>query len=262
MGARTSRNDRRKNAPEWVFQWRLTMGSPVHKWGAIVLVGCGFAFLLTSVRIRVVPPTPWAARKASVIQVADDVEGRTLTLHAREGGPFPSRFEPAAWDGTAAMERAAFAATRWTPPPYVPELRKLPDEVTPRVMLAAKGEPVLPKLHPVSAAPQPATQLKPTPELYPLSGQAAAALPHALPDFDGAVDAPGTGGPWDFLIRLDAAGNVQDCVSLDGGDDAGPPPLETWLRRVSFNPEPAKPSRWIVVAVGFINQPADGSVAR
>ena len=262
MGERTSRKDLRKNVPEWVFQWRLTMGSPIHKWGAILLVGGGFAFFLTSARIRVVPPTPWATHKATVIHVTDDAEGRTLTLRAREGGPFPSRFDPLAWQEAVAMERAAFAATRWTPPPYTPELRKLPDEVTPQVKLAAKGEPVLPKLRPLAEVASSTVKLRPTPELYPLSGPAAAALPHELPDFDEVVDAALTAEPWRFLMRLDAAGYVQDCVSLAGGDEAGLPPLEAWLRRVSFNPEPTKPSRWIVVGVGFSNQPADGSVAR
>ncbi len=87
-------------------------------------------------------------------------------------------------------------------------------------------------------------------------------MPRELPPFDGAVDATMTAEPWRFLVRLDAAGNVQDCVSLAGGDEAGPSPLEDWLRRVPFNPEPAKPSRWIAVGVGFTNQPADGPDAR
>jgi len=262
MGTRTSRKDLRKEVPERVFPWHLTMGSPIHKWGAILLVGSGFAFFLTSARIRVVPPTPWATHKATVIHVTDDAEGRTLTLRAREGGPFPSRFDPAAWLGATALERAAFAGTRWTPPPYVPELRKLPNEVTPQVKLAAKGEPVLPKLRPLAEVAPPAAMLRPTPELYPLSGIAAAALPHALPPFDDVVDAALTAEPWSFLVRLDAAGTVQDCVSLGGGDETGPPPLEAWLRRVSFNPDPSIPSRWIVVGIGFTNQPADGSVTR
>ena len=262
MGTRTSRKDLRKNAPEWVFQWRLTMGSPIHKWGAILLVGSGFAFFLTSARIRVVPPPPWTTHKATVIHVTDDAEGRALTLRAREGGPFPSRFDPAAWQGAAALERTAFESARWTPPPYVPELRKLPERGAPRMKLAAQGEPVLPKLRPLPDVAPPTVKLRPTPELYPLSGIAAAALPDSLPDFDEMVDAALTAQPWRFLVRLDAAGNVQDCVSLAGGDESGSPPLEAWLRRVSFHPEPAKPSRWIVVGVGFTNQPADGPVAR
>ena len=152
MGKPTSRMHPHQGAPEWVFQWRQPMGSPLHKWVAILMVGGGFAFFLTSVRIRVVPPTPWATHKASVIHVTDDAEGRMLTLRAREGGPFPSRFEPSAWDGAAALERSAFEAARWTPPAYIPELRNLPDEVTPPVPLAVKGERILPKLRPESVA--------------------------------------------------------------------------------------------------------------
>jgi hypothetical protein len=262
MGKPSSRQHLHQGAPEWVFQWRQSMGSPLHKWVAILMVGGGFAFFLTSVRIRVVPPTPWATHKASVIHVTDDAEGRMLTLRAREGGPFPSRFEPSAWDGAAAMERSAFEAARWTPPAYIPELRNLPDEVTPPVPLAVKGERILPKLRPESVAAPVAVKLRPTPELYPLSGITAAAMPRELPPFDGAIDAPLAAEPWRFLIRVDAAGNVRDCVSLAGGDDAGPSPLVAWLRRVSFPAEPAKPARWIAIGVGFANQPADGPDAR
>lgn len=262
MAKHTSRKQQRAEAPEWVFLWRQPRGSSIQKWFAILAVSGGFAFFLTSARIRVVPPAPWATHKVSVIHATDDAEGRTLTLRAREGGPFPSRFDPSAWEGAAALERAAFDDARWTPPPYVPVLRNLPDEVTPPVPLAVKGEAILPKLSPESVAAPLAVKLSLAPELYPLSGITAAAMPRDLPPFDGVVNATLTAEPWRFLLRLDAAGVVRDCVSLAGGDEAGPPPLEGWLRRVSFTPETGKPSRWIAVGVGFTNQPADGPDTR
>lgn len=262
MGKRVSIRHMRKEAPEWVFPWRPLGESRFPKWFATLLVGAAFAFFVTSVRIHVTPPTPWAARKASVIQVTDDAESRALTLRAREGGPFPSRFEPSEWEGDAALEQAAFEATRWSPPPYVPVLRDLPKETPPPMSLAAKGEPVLPKRRPEPVAAPVSVNLKLAPVLVPLSGITAAAMPGKLPPFDGAVDATMTAEPWRFLVRLDAAGNVQYCISLAGGDEAGPSPLEDWLRRVLFKPEPAKPARWIAVGVGFANQPADGTDAR
>lgn len=262
MGRPSSKKNQRMEGPAWIFRWRQPREASYQKWFAIVAVGGGFAFFLTSARIRVVPPASWATHKASVIHVADDAEGRALTLQAQEGGPFPSRFDPSAWEGAAAMEQAVLAAARWTPPPYVPVLRTLPDEVLPPVLLAAQGEPTLPKLRPESRAAPVAVKLRLVPELYPLSGITAAAMPRELPPFEGVPDAALTAEPWRFLVRLDAAGTVQDCVSLAGGDEAGPPPLEVWLRRVSFNPEPAKPSRWIAVGVGCTNQPTDGPDAR
>ena len=258
MAKRVPFKHKRKEAPEWVFPWRPLGQSPFPNWFALLLVGSAFAFFLTSVRIHVTPPTPWATHKASVIQVTDDAEGRALTLRAREGGPFPARFEPAVWEGTAVLKQAAMDAARWSPPAYVPALRDLPDEVTPPLSLAGKGEAVLPKRKPsVNAVPETA-RLKLAPTLYPLSGISPAAMPRELPAYDGAVDAKMTPEPTRFLVRLDTAGNVRDCVSLAGGAS----PLEDWLRRVTFNPEPAKPSRWIAVGVGFTNQPADGPDAR
>jgi hypothetical protein len=100
------------------------------------------------------------------------------------------------------------------------------------------------------------------PSLYPLSGITPAEMPQELPPFDGPVNPAMAAESWRFLLRLNAAGGVLDCVSLSGGDEAGASALEDWLRRVSFQPEPAKPTRWIAVGVGFSNQPADGSDAR
>jgi len=262
MARRNSINHERMAAPAWVFNWRRLGKSSLPNGIAILVVGCGFALFLTSVRIRVASHTPWATHKASVIHVTDDAEGQALTLRAREGGPFPSRFEPSAWQSAVAMEQAALEIARWTPPPYVPVLRDLPAEETPPVTLAAKGARTLPKLGPETPAAPLAVKLRLAPVLAPLSGISAAAMPRELPPFDQAVDATMTAEPWRFLVRLDSAGNVLECVSLTGGDEAGPSPLETWLRRVPFNPEPAKPSRWIAVGVGFTNQPANGTDAR
>ena len=144
MGKRVSIKHKRREAPEWVFPWRPLRGASISKWPAILLVGGVFAFFLSSVRIRVSPPVSWAARKATVIHVSDDAEGRALTLRAIEGGPFPSRFEPSAWEGAVALEQAAFEAARWTPPPYVPVLRELPERTTPPLRISAMAGPVLP----------------------------------------------------------------------------------------------------------------------
>jgi hypothetical protein len=262
MGKRVSIRHKRKEAPEWLFPWRPLGDSFFPKWFALLVVGGAFAFLLTSVRIRVTPLVPWAARKASLIHVTDNAESRALTLRAREGGPFPSRFEPSAWDGAAALELAAFEAIRAAPAPHVPVLRDLPEDATEPTRLAASGQPVLPKRRMETLAPAVSGNLKLAPVLYPRSGITAAAMPATLPAFEGEVGEKMTAEPWHFLVRLDAAGNVMDCVSLAGEAEGDAAPLEAWLRRVSFNPEPKKPSRWIAVGVGFTNQAADGRDAR
>lgn len=254
---------KRREAPEWVFSWRPRRDAFLPRLLAIALTACLFALLLTSVRIRVTPAVAWSARKAAVIQVGDDAEGRALTLRAREGGPFPSRFEPSAWEGIAVIERAALEAARWQPPPYQPQLRDLPDgSLTPPLRLAAAGEPVFPKRPPVAAVTPAIENTATTPVLHPLSGISPDLMPRELPPFDGVVAPATMAEPWRFLLRLDAAGGVLDCVSLAGGDENGPSPLESWLRRVAFPPDPKKPTRWIAVGVGFTNHPvkppADG----
>jgi hypothetical protein len=262
MAKRVSIKHKRMEAPDWVFPWRKGGDAWFPGWFAILLVGAAFAFFVTSVRIRVTPPMPWAAKKAALIQVTDDAEGRALTLRAREGGPFPSRFEPSEWAQGLALERAAFEAARWTPPPYQAALRDLPTEPPPVTLLAAKGEPVLPKRSVAPPAAANPGNLKLAPRLFPLSGITQASMPHELPPFAGEVDAAMTAETWRFLVRLDVTGNVIDCISLTGGDEAGAPALETWLRGVSFLTEPSKTTRWIAVGVGFINQASDGTDAR
>lgn len=261
MTKRVSMKHKRREAPEWVFPWRGLRASSFPKVVAILLVGGAFAVLLTSVRIRVAAPVSWAAPKATMIQVLDDAEGRSLTLRAREGGPFPSRFEPAAWELASAIEQAAYQAARWRPPPYLPVLRELPDErALPR--LIKPGAPVLPSRQP-PAEPVPMVGKRMlVPALYPLSGIAPAEMPRELPPFDGEVDPAMAAEPWRFLLRVDAAGGVLDCVSLTGGDEPGKATLAAWLRRVAFQPGPAGTTRWIALGLGFSNQPADGTDAR
>ena len=262
MAKRVSMRHKRREAPEWVFPWRGLGVSPFPKIFAVLLVGGAFAILLTSVRIRVTVPMAWAAPKAAVIHVLDDAEGLSLTLRAREGGPFPSRFDPSAWELTPAIERAAWQAARWRPPPYVPNLRELPDE--PALPLLSKpGAAVLPARKPPAESVPLAVKQVLVPVLHPLSGIAPGEMPRELPPFDGEVAPAMAAEPWRFLLRVDAAGGVLDCVSLTGGDEPGKPELEAWLRRVSFHPTPAGKTRWIAVSLGFTNQPAtDGSDTR
>jgi hypothetical protein len=100
------------------------------------------------------------------------------------------------------------------------------------------------------------------PALYPLSGITPAEMPKELPPFDGEVAPAMAAEPWRFLLRLDTAGRVLDCISLVGGDEPGKTALEAWLRRVSFQPDRARATRWIALGLGFSNQPADGSDTR
>jgi hypothetical protein len=263
MAQRVSMKHKRMEAPEWLFPWRRPRGPQWPSLIALALSGAVFALLLSSVRVSVSPPVSWTAAKASVIRVLDDVDGRALTLMAREGGPFPSRFDPKEWEAARQTGREADQAARWQLAPYVPALRDLRQQqpavasrwISPR-------EPVLPVRRPAPVVPQALATPAPQPLLYPLSGADAAVLPRELPPFDTIVDPAMTAEPWRFLLRLDASGAVLDCFPLAGGDEAGPAVLDDWLRRVVFNPDPAKASRWIAVGVGFANPPDHGNDPR
>lgn len=254
---------KRQEAPEWVFPWKPRGEPAFPKFLAFAAVTLAFGFFLTSVRIHTAAPVAWSNRKASLIHVIDDAEGRALTLRARDGGPFPSRFEPTDWPAYATLEKAAMDAARTPLRTYQPALRDLAED--PHATLPALAEPGVPVL-PRPPSPgvitlkAPAVSLQPV--ILPISGIRADAIPRTLPPFEGPADAQVTAEPPRFLIRLDATGTVLDCIALDGGDEAGPSALEKWLRGIPFQADPTKPSRWISVRVSFLNQPADGTDAR
>lgn len=264
MARRVSIRHKRREAPEWVFPWRPRGESYFPKFLALAFVTVLFTLLVTSVKIQVTVPTPWAARKAAVILAANDAEGRALTLRAREGGPFPSRFEPTEWEVLKDMEKSAFAETRWTPTAYEPSLRYLPEKPLRLPLLVDQDEAVLPKRTTPPAKVPSAQNRRLSPVIEPLSGVDRAAIPQLLPPFESVVDAELTSETWRFLVRLGAAGNVEECAALTGGDEKRQMLLSKWLRRVVFK-EDAKPARWIAVAVSFSNQPltpADGTLDR
>jgi hypothetical protein len=263
MAKRVSMKHKRMEAPEWVFPWRKPRGPQWPFFMALAISGTVFALLLSSVRIRVSSPVSWSAAKASVIRVLDDVDGRALTLMAREGGPFPSRFDPKEWEWARETGREIYQAARWKAPPYVPALRELRQN---EPALASRGlwprGPVLPARSPAPAVPQTLEKRMPQPVLYPLSGIDAASLPRELPPFDAAVAPAMAAEPWRFLLRLGSSGAVLDCFPLAASDEAGPSALDGWLRRVTFPPDPAKANRWIAVGIGFANPPDHGSDSR
>jgi hypothetical protein len=157
------------DAPRWVFGWRARKTPWFPKLAALVVAGAAFTFLITMVRIPLQTSGKLAPRKASVIYLRDDGEGRALARRAREGGPFPSRFEPSEWEGFAEIEQAALAAARLQARPYVPEMKDLPAaERIPPLQFAARGESFFPARaaaqHTVPAAPEWVL----TPALYPL----------------------------------------------------------------------------------------------
>jgi hypothetical protein len=264
MARSVSIRHKRKEAPEWVFPWRPRGESYFPKLLALAFVTVVFTLFITSVKIQVTVPTPWAARKAAVILAANDADGRALTLRAREGGPFPSRFEPAEWGALKDLEKSAFADSRWTPPAYEPALRPLPEKSLELPLLVDQDGPVLPKRKTPPAEAPPAQNHRLAPVIAPLSGIDRAAIPSQLPAFEGVIDADLTSETWRFLVRLGPAGNVEQCAALTGGDEKPQMLLAEWLRRVVFK-EDAKPARWISVAVSFSNQslsPADGTLDR
>ena len=247
---------------EWLFHWRDPQVPMFPTLLAITFVAMAFTFLL-SVKVRLPQLEKSLPRKASLIYLADDAQGRLLTLRAIEGGPFPSRFKPNNWEGFVPLEIAGMEAARIPTAPYVSQLQDLPTaNQLSSLPLAARGEAFLPKRSPTKIATPAPLPLKLAPTLYPFSGITREMIPRELPPFTATIDSTMSSASWRFLVRLNSEGGVAECVSLEKSNGTGAAELEKWLQKIRFNVETGKSVRWISLGVGFTNQPTDGTNAR
>ena len=247
--------DRIHKTRPWVFRWRGLDGTPLRGLLALLITGGAFVLFAATVRIRVSAPQQWVERKASIIHLPAGGEGGIWALRAQEGGPYPARFDVAAWEKSAGLTRALIGTTRLSARPYQPKLRELPPEnpVT-AIELADRNERVFPKRSaPVDPVTPPVASV-PVPVLYPLSGITSDEIPAILPAFDVAKlgQLPEASGPADFLLRLSPEGTVLDAIGLP--EKAGGEALKEWLLKVSFGPTVGGNSPFVGVSVSFTNQ--------
>jgi hypothetical protein len=249
-----------KAAKLWVFRWRGLDGTPVRGFLALLITAGVFVFFGATLRIRVSAPQQWIERKASIIYLASGGEGAIWALRAQEGGPFPSRFDPAEWEKTSGLAGKLSSVLDWTAPAYVPQLRELPPQEESDVQELARRSPVFPhrQRNASPVVPGPPPKLQPT--IFPLSGIPTDALPDRLPEFTKEIDPAMAAGAWRFLIRLNPSGSVEECVPLL--DQKGGADLADWLRKLNFGAEIAQKSPWIGIGVGFTHLTTDGSDAR
>ncbi len=232
---------------------------------ATIIAGAALFLLILTVRIQLGGPEKIAPRRAAVIVPIDDAQGRMLSLRAQEGGPFPARFQLAQWEGMSLLEAEGFTKKTYRAPELTPTTLDLSvgNNEPPPQRLAARGQAFFPKhLRPSApdlTLPSELERSRIGPVIYPLSGISQENFPRVLPAFSGTVDSAMESATWRFLVRLNAAGTVVECVSLAKGSEAGTTELERWLREISFSPEPAletsQPSRWISLGIGFTNTP-------
>jgi hypothetical protein len=256
MADRGAKLPRLMNTPQWIFPWREREFPIFPKICAFVLVGLVAAGWFACVRLKVTTPAPMVPRKAALIYLTDDAQGRALAQRAQEGGPFPSRFGPTQWAGMAALENEAFASIRQNRTAYLPKLRELRSEEPPPLS-EPTSEPlaVFPQRLASQSQVVDSSKWALKPVLFALSGIRAEELVMTLPPFSGVINRALTSASWRFLIHLRVTGEVQECISLEQGSGAGAGELETWLRGIRFSEAKSSSERWIAVGIGFSNQP-------
>ena len=254
MVNRQKSKHRPADSPEWIFRWRHFGDDLFPKVAALLICGSAFAVFLTMVRVRVVPPMQPEGRKGYLIYLNPGPEADAWALRAKEGGPFPSRFEPSEWEGIQGVEQAAMDAVKLPFQAHALQLRDLPwhSAVAP-VLLADHSERVFPS--PVKKAEEGVdfTAMELTPVIYPLSNLSPNELPGTLPPMDAKIDGVLSSSAWRMLVRLRADGSVAECVTLTGDSAGGTVILEKWLQGVRFKPVEGKASLWISIGIGFVN---------
>lgn len=248
---------------DWVFLWQKIEPPLIPR---LIALGFGlalFGFLIGTVRVQIDVPEKPKTRKASLIYLSDDAEGRAWALRAKEGGPFPSRFELAQWQGLAELESSVMEGLRVVPPASVSTIPDLPRaNQLESLGLASKGEVILPSHQTAVVETPELIQMKQAPSIQALAGISPTGIPTDLPTFPSPIEPEMSAVSWRFLLRLDSSGAVSDCVSLMKSGLVGASVLDDWLAQISFPAEPGVNSRWIAVSVAFTNQPVDGTEAR
>lgn len=240
---------------EWIFDWKRSTSTPFSSWFSILFVGGLFALMIVGLRVKVVQPVSWEAPQAGVIHLHGQDWSQALAMEARAKGPFPSRFEPAAWAGAEAMQGVIEQAAQPKLAAHQPRLLPFPDPGIQPPRMARRGEPVMPHRSPAADRGQDIGELRLQPVIRPLDGIGADELPETLPSWDQPVGEALAGRTWKFLVELEPSGRVRQSVSLAGGQELSPQELTQWLRGVVF---PAKARdkgrRWMAVAIEFENR--------
>ncbi len=257
MESATPKLQKPLGTPEWMFPWRRSESAFFSTLFAAILGAGLFAIAYASVNVKLSVPRSQVQRKASLVFLTNSSEGRALALKAQEGGPFPSRFRPAQWEGMAALEATMMAATRLPKETYLTHLKSLPDSpFTDWIPLREEPEMVFPRSAATIKKPENTQRVRLTPQLFPLSGISSEDLPQVLPEYLGRVE--GASNSWRFLLEIDENGNVGECISLEKGGDAGALDLQKWLQSMRFPMVAPRTARWISIGIGFTNQADNG----
>lgn len=239
------------------FSWRTPESCHWSLLASIVIVALIGSFFLFTLKIRVLSPPRLIERKAQVMLLPSGEEGRSWDILAREAGPFPARFDPAAVLEQSPEIVSALAGGHNRFASYQPQLRGLPEEADRDVIdIALKGERVFPphRVDDAAASTPPTGPVKFKPELVRLSSIPDGVWPSGLPALEAGIPVAKSSAGWRFMIRVGEDGVVSDCMPLNAAEDAGADVVERWLRAVRFGKKAAA-AGWFGVGVTFNREP-------
>lgn len=243
MFRRRSTLESRDRESGLAFSWRVPLSSAGSMALAVFLVGLGALALSAAVRVGMGRPRTEEVPRATIVVVPMDRGGARIDREAREAGPFPVRWNPAADLSYSSLRNRALRRATDVDVPYRPELAAI-DLVEQR-----EGDEVVNRQ--VILPPLPARALSPEEEpvarevahgLRVLRASGDVRLLHASL-FVPAEESPGVVGVR-YLIAYDRDGRVLEVTRLDSGDPEAS--IVAWVKRARVEGHEGQPG-WLVV---------------
>ena len=228
------------------FSWRVPLSSGGSMFAAFTLVALGAVVLSAAVRVNVGRPNAEEAQRASVIMIPRGSGGERIEQKAREAGPFPVRWNPAADPEYASLRSRALREAGEVGLPYRPAPRSI--EFSSSGWPSSQGRPiaVLPPLPERLVISKDAEGPREVAHgLRVLKSKEGVSLLHAsliLP----AAESVGIVGVR-YLIEYDRDGRVLEVTRMDSGDPQAS--VVSWVERARVEGNQGEPGLLVVESV-------------
>lgn len=225
------------------FSWRVPLSSLRSLILAFLLVGLAALALSAFVRVGMGGSRSEQVRLATIVMVPMDRGGARIDREAREAGPFPVRWNPAADLNYSALRNRALRKAADVEVPYLPRIAPVELEEHRGVGEVSGRQATLPPLpeRTLTAEEKPSAR-EVGHGLRILRGSGGLRLLHAglfLP----AEESPGVVGVR-YLIEFDRDGRVLEVTRLDSGDPEAS--IVAWVARARVEGHQGEPG-WLVV---------------
>lgn len=238
-----------------IFDWSPRSSRWLGKCGMVAIATAVFLTPLVLIHVSLDPLPVQESKSAGMVLISGASDPLGWYDEIRAQGPFPTRFDPTAWEPAQKIVDAVLRSQLHRGASIArPRFLDFPvDDGVLTAPLVAKGERVLPRV-PLARYPSVDTNATKTlPVLYSLSS-AQEELPLNRPSFQAEVTTEMDSQLWRFLLQVAPNGRVVHTVAMVGHNTPGREVLTEWLERHHFPAIEGARNRWVAIAITFQNQ--------